>query len=675
MRPVRSQTALGWALVLALATCASFSHAQTRKNRPTMFMPLNRSGGDLCDFTPDSTFFTGSWWCFEGKDGSTKSGSAFSFSPVNAPTTANSDLYPSGLDRGTTTGTLFNGTSQYEQSPASAGRPAGDFSVCAVARRDNTTANRDLVSSDDATARGFLLRSEESANEFSFYLFKSNATNTNINTGTGKVATKGYHLICATYDFVADGTSVMTLYIDGTATGTPSTTAVGPVQAEAAARWYIATNGNNPGSNIYDFGGLVLSAFMTEKVLTAAQIAQLDRHVHGGRGFLTSLDINQRQTGYETAIACSRSSLARWISNGFVQTVAANTPRIGPEGFYSDGAATNICLQSESFDNATWTKDANTTATADAVVAPDGQTTADRLNENSVANAVYRFHQTISTAANTTYVYSVFAKSASAATIQFAILDCQSNVSGDHFFGFNVGTGQSAGSGGGSTTALATQALANGWYRVAIRFATNGTDSSADCGVGFSTANGDYTHVGVNGAAGYFWGAQLEAVTDGTTPVAPTAYITTTTTSVARSADSCDWTPPSGVFSTSTGCFRFCTTAFGASESRAIALNGGSVRLGYITGNSYAAYDGVQIVSLAANESAGGTKCFRTTWSSTTGHVKVENLTDGTSNDLNTSFAGFSSLSTLRFGHNTTISERPSLFFGVLIGPTTSDCQ
>lgn len=47
-------------------------------------------------------------------------------------------------------------------------------------------------------------------------------------------------------------------------------------------------------------------------------------------------------------------------------------------GYLSEGARTNLCLQSEAFDNAVWVK-TNVSVTANNAIAPDGNTTADTL--------------------------------------------------------------------------------------------------------------------------------------------------------------------------------------------------------------------------------------------------------------------------------------------------------
>lgn len=78
--------------------------------------------------------------------------------------------------------------------------------------------------------------------------------------------------------------------------------------------------------------------------------------------------------------------------------------------FAGGGSWTNLLLQSQAIDNASWTK-VGATVTANATTAPDGTTTADRLasSVSTGSNTAYASQQvTVSTA--TDYVYSVYLK-------------------------------------------------------------------------------------------------------------------------------------------------------------------------------------------------------------------------------------------------------------------------
>ena len=68
---------------------------------------------------------------------------------------------------------------------------------------------------------------------------------------------------------------------------------------------------------------------------------------------------------------------------------------------------TNLCLQSQDFSNATWTK-YNTTIVADAAVAPDGTTTANKLTE-TVANSFHSLTGLATIVAGSTNTISIFA--------------------------------------------------------------------------------------------------------------------------------------------------------------------------------------------------------------------------------------------------------------------------
>lgn len=71
----------------------------------------------------------------------------------------------------------------------------------------------------------------------------------------------------------------------------------------------------------------------------------------------------------------------------------------------NEATMTNLCLYSEQFDNAIWSK-TTTTVTANSTVAPDGNTTADSLTATGTNSGVL---QSI-TAANSTYTYSIWVK-------------------------------------------------------------------------------------------------------------------------------------------------------------------------------------------------------------------------------------------------------------------------
>lgn len=105
--------------------------------------------------------------------------------------------------------------------------------------------------------------------------------------------------------------------------------------------------------------------------------------------------------------------------------------RVGPDGLI-EKVRTNICLQSQTFDNASWVKVASGTAsapvvTANAGVAPDGTTTADRV-VFSATSGVSIIAQDVTGAIG--YTFSIYVKSntGSSQSIQLRVDSAPSTI-------------------------------------------------------------------------------------------------------------------------------------------------------------------------------------------------------------------------------------------------------
>jgi hypothetical protein len=199
-------------------------------------------------------------------------------------------------------------------------------------------------------------------------------------------------------------------------------------------------------------------------------------------------------------------------------------------GLLIEEQRTNLLTYSEQFDNAAWTK-LNSSITSNAIVAPDGTLTADRLVENT-ANSTHSTTQTFSVTSGTAVTLSVFVKS----TERFLALGFSPNAT----FGgtgaggyFNISSGTVQGT-NGTVTALIS-AAGNGWYRCSIASTPNAT-GTATAAIGLSATGAATTYTG-NGYSGLFiWGAQLE------TGAFPTSYIPTVASQVTRAADAASMT-------------------------------------------------------------------------------------------------------------------------------------
>jgi hypothetical protein len=211
-------------------------------------------------------------------------------------------------------------------------------------------------------------------------------------------------------------------------------------------------------------------------------------------------------------------------SNVVTEAQGAAIPAATLKGYLAENAATNLCLQSQTF-GTTWSR-TEMDLTENDTTAPDGTSTADKLLETT-ASSSHRTTQNIThTAVATTF--SVFVKGIGRTWIGLYSSDGV-NEMGRRFELTGAGTvGQQYG-------ALATtgriEALSNGWYRCWI----TATMAAGTSSTHIFTAEGDGTSlpsfVGDVTKGMYVWGAQLELGSNAT------SYIPTTTAAVPRNAD------------------------------------------------------------------------------------------------------------------------------------------
>lgn len=208
-------------------------------------------------------------------------------------------------------------------------------------------------------------------------------------------------------------------------------------------------------------------------------------------------------------------------AGGGIRSFATGLPRITDRGLLMEAAATNFWLHSEDFFDAAWTKSGATIA-ANAGMAPDGATTADKLVENSANTQHF-----VSRATSGTKSMSVYAKAAGRTWLAFQ--------HGSALVYFNL---SGAGAVGTSTADRAEiEALGNGWYRCTSVVNTPANDTRV---IYLASGNGVVSYLGDGASGVLLWGGQTEA------SAYKSSSISTTSAAATRGADMASFQTVSG---------------------------------------------------------------------------------------------------------------------------------
>jgi hypothetical protein len=187
------------------------------------------------------------------------------------------------------------------------------------------------------------------------------------------------------------------------------------------------------------------------------------------------------------------------------------------KGLLVEPAATNVCKQSEDI-NTTWSP-SNATITTNATTAPDGTTTADKLEATATGSGA-QVNQNITTSAGT-YTFSVWLKEGNTTTTAIRLTDAgTADTEAELTWATRTVSGT-----GGVTARVVTDLGSGDWIRISLTYTLPAGGSDVVrifAGASTGATAGEYVHV---------WGAQFEA-----SPIA-TSYIPTTTASVTRTKD------------------------------------------------------------------------------------------------------------------------------------------
>lgn len=247
-------------------------------------------------------------------------------------------------------------------------------------------------------------------------------------------------------------------------------------------------------------------------------------------GYKASKVYAQKPLTTDGQLTFSRASVATRVNaSGLIEEVASNVPRLdylgstcGPK-LNLEPQRSNLALWSEDFTNASWLKRSNIGITSNAIAAPDGTTTADKVaaTDNNIVD--YGVFDIVTSGLNT---FSVFAKKGE---MDYVFIGKDNSFDSDGVF-FNLNTGAISQNLSGYSAKI--ENYGNGWYRCSVYFATNVSYFFISPSVNGTS----FTFSGQSGNGIYIWGAQAEVGAYGT------SYIKTTSAAVTRLADSCSKT-------------------------------------------------------------------------------------------------------------------------------------
>lgn len=222
-----------------------------------------------------------------------------------------------------------------------------------------------------------------------------------------------------------------------------------------------------------------------------------DQYLRAGSFGASGVSITRASTGYAETEA------------GVLVPFASGALRRTDKGVLVEGARTNLLLRSQEFDNASWAKNANGTASAPAItadfgLAPDNTMTADRVQFNlgggTTSGDRSLLTQSVTITNGVAHSVSVWMRSLSGSV--------------------NMGIGADAIAGHQPVT------VTTSWQRFTFTATSTGTSATV-----FIHLRGGQTPTNSNTADILIWGAQLEAASFAS------SYIPTGGSTVTRAAD------------------------------------------------------------------------------------------------------------------------------------------
>jgi hypothetical protein len=207
-----------------------------------------------------------------------------------------------------------------------------------------------------------------------------------------------------------------------------------------------------------------------------------------------------------TSATIDNISVREMAGNHATQATSASRPVLS--------ARVNLLTKTEQFEDAVWVK-TESTVVANAVVAPDGTTTAEKLVESTTASAVHYVDQANTVVSGTVYTSTVYLQKAerTKARLYYTVSNFTVSILID--VDLTAGTVSAVTVNGIATSNGATiTAAGNDWYRVSLA-GTLGTQTAGFLRVATVNDAGNVTYTGDGTSGIYVWGADLRVTNDG----------------------------------------------------------------------------------------------------------------------------------------------------------------
>lgn len=179
---------------------------------------------------------------------------------------------------------------------------------------------------------------------------------------------------------------------------------------------------------------------------------------------------------------------------------------VDPANLKSYDSRENLFTYSEQIDNAAWTKQFGT-ITADATIAPDGTSTADRFVEdtNNGEHSIYRTY----VASNVTRTFSLYLKAGERTGVALTFSNFL-NADARGYFNLLTGVATPSGNNADFTNISASMvSVGNGWWRCSLTATKAAVNTAMNPSI--MSWNGSTTSFASNTTTGFYaWGAQVE---------------------------------------------------------------------------------------------------------------------------------------------------------------------